>query len=931
MFIKEMLFITLFVIILISKYTYSFSFFSNYKKCKYSNDSNNRESLSLGVFLPQDYRKQIEPAIELALRHAHNIPNVIPDYCLNLIFKDTECKTSLGMKALFDLMSRNTKPVAVFGDVCTNVNEPVAMTSGHWDLLHLSYAETHSKFATADANELYPTFFRMVPGDRNAIAAKCQMILYHNWRRVGTIKQADDARFSLAHESLTTKLENNYGIRVVYTAGLNLDELEKVSSELDELKSRDARIIIGDFDRHLAIKILCEAYSKEMYGSNYVWILTGYHNETWWDVSFEDSNCTKEHVLKVLDGHFSIQFAMDRYDKKTKLVSGLTAKQTEKELQKVCKNVCKNNIYSKYAYDGIWTLVFALNKTLENENDASIEFDRDTFLSSLHKNRFEGLTGKVGFENHERLGIINIYQFLNKSYHMFGYYDGIEDKLNILNITKKYNWIVPQDATIVIRERQYVSKILIWIMNIISIVGICIALIFLAINIRYRNHRFIKMSSPNMNNLIIFGSIFAYISVILLGVDTRMVSSNNLVPFCHAKVWVLCIGFTLAFGSMFSKTWRVHSIFTNIQWNKKAIKDYKLFFIVACILAVDIVILGIWAFLSPFSFKIIDQPKILSNNLAIIPELEVCQSDNSLIFQLLLYGIKGLLMILGCFLAWETRHVNVPALNDSKYIGMSVYNIVVMSVLGVSLAVLLKEKVDEAYAFSSFFIIFCTTLTLFFVFVPKIVELARHDNDQNTKVYRKGMLKSVVNKKSEQFRNTLKKNNSIMETNKQKIERIEKENFELRNKLKELSLELWSLIEELKKQNFCSLHGSCDDKRLILLYSEKQEETKQLLENGNSFEYDALLRKEATILSQKGDNIKTKLLSDEENNLEKYSNKIKANSKDENAVKDLLSVNEANISFQDKSAISNIYSLPKKDNCEKSWPWLDPTQHITML
>jgi len=31
-------------------------------------------------------------------------------------------------------------------------------------------------------------------------------------------------------------------------------------------------------------------------------------------------------------------------------------------------------------------------------------------------------------------------------------------------------------------------------------------------------------------------------------------------------------GFTLSFGSMFSKTWRVHSIFTNVQLNKKVRK-----------------------------------------------------------------------------------------------------------------------------------------------------------------------------------------------------------------------------------------------------------------------------------------------------------------------------------------------------------------------
>jgi hypothetical protein len=32
---------------------------------------------------------------------------------------------------------------------------------------------------------------------------------------------------------------------------------------------------------------------------------------------------------------------------------------------------------------------------------------------------------------------------------------------------------------------------------------------------------------------------------------------------------VLSIGFTLAFGAMFAKTWRVYAIFTNIKMQKK--------------------------------------------------------------------------------------------------------------------------------------------------------------------------------------------------------------------------------------------------------------------------------------------------------------------------------------------------------------------------
>lgn len=48
-------------------------------------------------------------------------------------------------------MNAHPRPFALFGDACTNVNEVVAMASKYWHILHLSYAEIHAKFATADA------------------------------------------------------------------------------------------------------------------------------------------------------------------------------------------------------------------------------------------------------------------------------------------------------------------------------------------------------------------------------------------------------------------------------------------------------------------------------------------------------------------------------------------------------------------------------------------------------------------------------------------------------------------------------------------------------------------------------------------------------------------------------------------------------------
>lgn len=71
-------------------------------------------------------------------------------------------------------------------------------------------------------------------------------------------------------------------------------------------------------------------------------------------------------------------------------------------------------------------------------------------------------------------------------------------------------------------------------------------------------------------------------------------------------------------------------------------------------------------------------------------------------------------------MAWETRQVNIPALNDSKYIGMSVYNVVIMCVIGAPISYILSDEQDSSYLIISIFIIFCTTGTLCLVFVPKV-------------------------------------------------------------------------------------------------------------------------------------------------------------------------------------------------------------------
>ena len=89
--------------------------------------------------------------------------------------------------------------------------------------------------------------------------------------------------------------------------------------------------------------------------------------------------------------------------------------------------------------------------------------------------------------------------------------------------------------------------------------------------------RYIKMSSPYLNNLIIIGCMLTYSSVIFLGLDSTLTSVETFPLICTARAWLLMAGFSLAFGSMFSKTWRVHSIFTDVKLNKKVSKKLPFF------------------------------------------------------------------------------------------------------------------------------------------------------------------------------------------------------------------------------------------------------------------------------------------------------------------------------------------------------------------
>ncbi|XP_044763812.1 gamma-aminobutyric acid type B receptor subunit 2 isoform X1 [Coccinella septempunctata] len=476
-----------------------------------------------------------------------------------------------------------------------------------------------------------------------------------------------------------------------------------------------------------------------MFGRKYQWIVMGTYRKKWWTRLEPDLNCTLEELEHALEQ----TLLTDLLPLSTSgeiTISGITAE--EYQIEYDSRRGKEYSRFHGYTYDGIWAVALAIQNVAHRikyyiKNTTVVDFRyRDPFweklfLEALKNTSFEGVTGPVRFYDNERKASILLKQFQQGEEIKVGEYSAATQHLD-LTLGAPLKWIgryPPKDRTLLIIEHTRVNKTVYAILATLAVCGIIMASVFLAFNIKYRNQRYIKMSSPQLNNLIIIGCMLTYTSIVFLGLDSGLSSIEAFPYICTARAWTLMAGFSLAFGAMFSKTWRVHSIFTDVKLNKKVIKDYQLFMVVGVLLFIDLVIMTTWQVADPFyreTKQLEPYPHPSSEDIIIIPENEYCASERMTIFVGSIYAYKGLLMIFGAFLAWETRHVSIPALNDSRHVGLSVYNVAIMCICGAAVALVLVDHQDAMFLIIGVFVLFCTTATLWLVFVPKMLELRRN-------------------------------------------------------------------------------------------------------------------------------------------------------------------------------------------------------------
>lgn len=763
------------------------------------------DEIYAAMLLPSISNNLVFNTVSWALDIINNSSIILKNKKLKVVYTITECKMPKATEQFLNIMNSSMKINVIFGCGCPELTGALSEISSFWNVTQITYSDTDS---TLSAKNKYPNLIRAVVSDYCFNYASISLLKWFNWTKIGILYQDEvsylkTSSHSMVNAHLVHEMEKN-GYKPY-----NFGFIDDPSPSLKNLKMSNIRIILGNFHKKYNEYVFCKAHKERMVGRNYVWILFGQGHSSDNQINKEIRvNCDRNVILQY---HIALDYLEFWNEENSESISNLTAREYKKKINSESMEN-STNIFHAYVFDALWGVALAIHSGESFSNT----FNKVVFPE------FFGITGPFKITKGERNCLINIKQYIDGKYNYIGYFSELEDHVKIKNDSLIWaHGQIPSDRSKTDHRWESINIIVYIIFIVITSCGIVFAFILMGINIAYRKHRYIKMSSPNMNNIIIVGSIFSYLSVIFLGTDRSKVGDSKFVMkvICSMKAWTLCLGFTLSFGAMFSKTWRVHQIFTNISLNKKVIKDSKLIGMVCFLLLLDIIILSIQPFIDPVQLKVQNYTMVQSDqDVEVTYSREFCSSDKQSVWVGVIYAHKGLLLVIGGFLVWETRQVNIPALNDSKHIGLSVYMVVIMCASGATVNAVIQDRIDFNFMIIASFIILCTTITLCLVFLPKLIQIR---NDPKGVSIRK----HATIKKGTKYSNDCPKAQNmhtetiIKDLLLKKLSEIEKTKMEMEKRVNEIrkkhvkkKTSLSNVFSNLKKKSMLSATQLSDEK-----------------------------------------------------------------------------------------------------------------------
>ena len=185
----------------------------------------------------------------------------------------------------------------------------------------------------------------------------------------------------------------------------------------------------------------------------------------------------------------------------------------------------------------------------------------------------------------------------------------------------------------------------------VAALSLITAVVMSALVIKYRHIKAITASSPLFCLIMLLGVIIGLTSIF-----TSVGRPSN--GTCTISAFLIATAFGMTMSSMIAKTWRIYMIFNNPYLKRRNIRNHHLLGFVGAIVAIEILLVGIWTAVDPLKATLVPQVTF---------QILTCatgSTGNSI--GIALYVINGLMIVVGLFLAYEVILLDIDSTRSRR-------------------------------------------------------------------------------------------------------------------------------------------------------------------------------------------------------------------------------------------------------------------------
>ena len=209
------------------------------------------------------------------------------------------------------------------------------------------------------------------------------------------------------------------------------------------------------------------------------------------------------------------------------------------------------------------------------------------------------------------------------------------------------------------------------------------------------------------------------ISIVTMGIDDGTASQSVCDKACMAGPWLAATGMTLVFSALFSKIWRLHSVFKNaMRFQRVEVQAKDVMLPLVVMLSLNFLFLTIWTVLDPLYFERVDSGRTGSGDKISYGR---CTSDgvvsDAMLF--LIVAVNMLAIVLANFQAYQARKISTEY-SESKWIAFCMVSILQATMIGTPILILASTNPTANFIVWSMLVFVICMSILGLLFVPKV-------------------------------------------------------------------------------------------------------------------------------------------------------------------------------------------------------------------